>query len=219
MSGSRSSRSDAFSATEIERIRSAAVELEHYARGTHLAPRENLAARIAAAIIQEPMPAPLAVMAHAARERRITGLVAGLRDLWRVTWSGGRPVAIRLSAALVVLLVVVGLGSAGGLAAVGAWNALRPDVTTTPAPSVPQLPVVVPPLPSSLPVEPLVTSMPLETAVPMSSPSSRPTETPSPTPRPTAMPTPRPTHTPMPAPTHHPDPTHRAEPTHEPGHG
>lgn len=213
MNGSRTARGDAFTATEMERIRSAAGEVEHYARAAHLAPREDLAARIAAAIEEEPTPAPLTVMARAARERRAAGLAAGLRDLWRVTWSGGRPLAIRLSAAVVVLLLVVGVGSAGGLAAVGAWNALRPDATATPAPSVPQVPVVVPPVQPSVPAEPLVTPPPLETPAP----------TPSPTPRPTARPTTRPTHTPMhtpmPAPTHHPDATHQAEPTHAPGHG
>ena len=223
MNGSRSSRSDAFSATEIERIRSAAVELEHYARGTHLAPRAELAARIAAAIEQEPAPAPLTAMAQAARERRATGLMAGLRDLWRVTWSGGRPVAIRLSAALVVLLLVAGVGSATGLAAVGAWNVLSPDATATPAPSVPQVPVVVPPVQPSVPAEPLVTPPPVETPAPTPSTTPRPTAPPSPTPRPSAPPTTRPTHTPMhtpmPAPTHHPDATHQAEPTHAPGHG
>jgi outer membrane biosynthesis protein TonB len=162
-------------------------------------------------------------MAQAAREHRLTGLMAGLRDLWRVTWSGGRPLAIRLSAALVVLLLVAGVGSAGGLAAVGAWNALRPDATTTPAPSIPQLPVVVPPVQPSVPAEPLATPPPLEAPTPTASPTPRPTAPPSPTPRPSAHPTTRPTrtpmHTPMPAPTHHPDPTHQAEPTHEPGHG
>lgn len=197
MNGSRSSHSHAFTGTEIERIRSAAGELEHYARAAHLAPREDLAAR----------------------ERRTTGLVAGLRDLWRVTWSGGRPLAIRLSAAAVVVLLVATVGSATGLATVGAWNVLRPDATATPAPSVPQVPVVVPPVQPSVPAEPLVTPTPQQTPAPMASPTPRPTATPSPTPRPTARPTPRPTHTPMPAPTHHPDATHQAEPTHEPGHG
>lgn len=219
MNGSRSSRSDPFTATEIERIRSAAGELEHYARGTHLAPRAELAARIAAAIEQEPAPAPLTAMAQAAREHRATGLMAGLRDLWRVTWSGGRPVAIRLSAALVVLLLVAGVGSAGGLAAVGAWNALRPDATTTPAPSVPQVPVVVPPVRPSIPVEPLVSPTPLETPAPRPSPTAAPSPTPRPSARPTTRPTHTPMHTPMPAPTHHPDATHQAEPTHAPGHG
>jgi len=223
MNGSRSSRGDAFTATEIERIRSAAGELQHYARAAHPAPRQDLAARIAAAIEREPTPAPLTVMAQAAREHRAAGLVAGLRDLWRVTWSGPRPLAIRLSAALVVLLLVAAVGSAGGLAAVGAWNALRPEATTTPAPSIPQLPVVGPPVQPSVPAEPLVTPPPVETPAPAPSTTPRPTTPPSPTPRPTARPTPRPTHsprhTPMPAPTHHPDATHQAEPTHEPGHG
>jgi hypothetical protein len=217
MNGSRSSRSDAFTATEIERIRSAAGELEQYARGTHLAPSEDLAARIAAAIEQEPAPAPLTAMAQAAREHRAAGFVAGLRDLWRVTWSGGRPAAIRLSAALVVLLLVAGVGSATGLAAVGAWNVLSPNATTTPAPSVREVPVVVPPVQPSVPAEPLVTPPPVETPAPTASPTPRPTA--RPTPRPTARPTPRPTRTPMPARTHHPDATHQAEPTHWPGHG
>jgi hypothetical protein len=212
-----------------ERIRSAAAELERFALATDVAPRAGLAASILATLEAEPTPAPLTALTAATRRRRLGAMLAALRDAWRVTWSGGRPVAIRLSAAMAVLVLVVMTGSVGGLAAVGAWTALQPTPTTpTPSPSNDQAPVVVPPVqPSPSPAAPMGTAAPTPSGspAPTASPRSAPSAAPTHTPRPTMKPTPRPTAMPTHMPTHHPDPTsmpmptHHPEPSHDPGHG
>jgi hypothetical protein len=218
---------DPVAAVDAERMRSAAAELERFARATDAAPRAGLAASIMATLAFEPTPAPLTALSEATRRRRLGGMLAALRDAWRVTWSGGRPVAIRLSAAMAVLVLVVMTASVGGLTAVGAWTVLQP-APTIPAPSVDQVPVVVPPVqPSASPVTPMVTpaptpsGSPAPTASPRATPSTTAPHTPrptmKPTPRPTAMPTHKPTH--HPAPTSRPMPTHHPEPSHDPGHG
>ena len=201
-----------------ERIRSAAAELERFALATDVAPRAGLAASILATLEAEPTPAPLTALTAATRRRRLGAMLAALRDAWRVTWSGGRPVGIRLSAAMAVLVLVVTTGSVGGLAAVGAWTVLQP-APTIPAPSVDQVPVVVPPVqPSASPAAPMGTAAPTPsgspapTASPRPAPSAAPTHTPRPTMKPTLRPTAMPTH----MPTHHPDPTSMPMPTHHP---
>lgn len=221
---------DPVAPADAERMRSAAAELERFARATDVAPRAGLATSIMMTLAVEPAPAPLTALSEAARRRHLGAMLAALRDAWRVTWSGGRPVAIRLSAAMAVLVLVVTTASVGGLATVGAWTALQP-APTIPAPSVDQVPVLVPPVqPSTLaasPVAPSVTAVPTPSGSPppTASPRSSPSATPSRTPRPTMKPTARPTTRPTMRPTHHPDPTsmpmptHHPEPPHDPGHG
>lgn len=212
---------DPVAPADAERMRSAAAELERFARATDVAPRAGLAASIMGAIETEPTPAPLTALSAATRRRSAPAMVVALRDAWRVAWSGGRPVAIRLSAAMAVLVLVVTTGSVGGLAAVGAWTALQPAPTMTPSPSPDVVPVVIPPAypdpsPSAAPTRAAPSLSPAPTPKP--TPSATPPPTPRPTvkstPKPTARPTPRPTHHPeptaMPQPTHHPDPTHDA---------
>ena len=214
---------------DAERMRSAAAELERFARATDVGPRAGRAASIMAALAVEPTPAPLTALTAATRHGHLGAMLAAMRDAWRVTWSGGRPVAIRLSAAMAVLVLVVTTASVGGLAAVGAWTALQPTQTApAPPPSNDQAPVVVPPVqPSPSPVAPSVTAAPTPSGSPppTASPRSSPSATPMPTARPTMKPTARPTTRPTLKPTHHPDPTsmpvptHHPEPSHDPGHG
>ena len=212
-------RSDAFDPGELAAIRSTADELERYARTTDVAPRPIAAASILAAIAAEPTPAPLVAMAAATRARRPAGIVGALRDAWRVTWSGSRPVGIRLSSGFAVLLLLAVVGSTGGIAAAAAWNALQPGPTVPPTPT--QLPVVVPPINPSPSPEPAATAVPTDaTATPGPSPSPSPKATHGATPKPTSRPTSRPTPRPTPRPTHQwwsPMPSHHPEPTHHGG--
>ena len=221
---------DPVAPADAERMRSAAAELERFARATDVAPRAGLAGSIMSMVAVEPTPAPLTALSEATRRRRLGAMLAALRDAWRVTWSGGRPVAIRLSAAMAVLVLVVMTASVGGLAAVGAWTVLQP-APTIPAPSVDHVPVVLPPVqPSVLPASsgaPSVTAAPAPSGspAPTASPRPAPLASPTHTPRPTMKPTPRPTAMPTHMPTRHPDPTsmpmptHHPEPSHDPGHG
>jgi hypothetical protein len=181
--------------------------LARYAQGTASTPDAGLSDRVMAAIAAEPAPAPIVAVAAAARAHRWNAVLAGLRDLWPVAWSGGRPWVIRTSAAAIVLAGLIGASSVGGLAAVGAWNALSQQ-------RVPVVAPIVSPSPAPSPV-------PSSTSTPLPSPSANPTS------RPTQRPTTRPAEhsaTPTPhrtsAPTHHPDPTHAPTPTHhaEPTH-
>ena len=214
---------DEVAPADARQIRTAAAELERFARATDFAPRAGLSAQIMASLAAEPTPAPLTALSDATRRRRLAAMLAALRDTWRVTFTGGRPVAIRLSAAMVVVVLLATVGSAGGLAAVGAWSVLNPPATSpAPSPSVDQPPVVVPPAQPSLSV-----TMPPATMGPEPSMSPAPTQSQRPTSSATPMPTTRPTTKPMPAPmpTHHPEPTampmptHHPEPTHGAGHG
>ena len=222
-------------------MRSAAAELEGFARATDIAARPGVSARIMASIAAEPTPAPLTALSDATRRRRLAAMVAALRDTWRVAWTGGRPAAIRLSAATAVVLLLAAVGSAGGLAAVGAWNALNPpDARPAPSPSVNQLPVIVPPVqsspsvimpPSTMRPEPSMSPAPMESQRPTPSTtpmqSQRPMPMPTHHPKPTSMPMPthHPKPTSMPMATHHPEPTsmpmatHHPEPAHGAGHG
>ena len=73
-------------------------------------------------------------------------MAAALADSWRVAFSGGRPFAVRAQAAAFVLIVVVALGSLGGIAAVGAARLLEPapSQVASPPPSVPVAPSTQP---------------------------------------------------------------------------
>jgi hypothetical protein len=216
---------DPVAPADAERMRSAAAELERFARATDVAPRAGLAGSIMSMVAVEPTPAPLTALSAATRRRRLGAMLAALRDAWRVTWSGGRPIAIRVSAAMAVLVLVITTGSVGGLAAMGAWTAVQPAPTTpAPSPSVDQVPVVVPPMqPSASPAAPAGTAAPTPSGspAPTSSPGPAPSAAPTHTTRPTMKPTPRPTARPTVKPTHHPDPTSMPMPTHhpEPSHG
>ena len=196
---------------ERDRIRSAAESLERYADRTTPGPRPGLALDIMAAIADEPMPAPLTAMTAAARGGRPSGVLAGLRDAWRVATSGGRPAGIRFSAALAVLLAVAVVGGGFGAIGAAAWNAWFVPAPTPPVvlPSPPQAterPAATPTgSPAPLPT-PAVTPSPSPEPTVRHTPRPTPKATPRSTPKPTPRRTPRPTWTP--STTHHPEPTH-----------
>lgn len=201
--------------------------LARYAHATAIAPDVGLQDRVMSAIGAEPSPAPIVAAAAATRAHRWAAAIAALRDLWPVAWGGGRPWAVRMSAAAIVLAVAVGAGSVGGLAAAGAWNLLNQHRTPIVAPIASPSPAPSPalsaePAPSSSPsfsAEPTRTPQPSPSAVPTRRPAPSPTHRPEPTPAPTHR---QPAHTP--SPTHHPEPPHIPSPTLHPepaggGHG
>jgi hypothetical protein len=126
-----------------------ARDLEAFARSETVTPSVDFEDRVMAAITAEPPPRALA-------SGGLPGLVAVVRDAWRLTWSGGRPLAVRAQALAFVLLAAVALGSLGTLAAVGIGRLLFPE---TP---------------------PIVTPAPLPTPSPSIGPSADPTISPSP---------------------------------------
>lgn len=163
-------------------------ELDAFAAGERVEPTADFATRVMGAIAMEPAPRPMAVVGDALRRGRLAALFVGLRDAWRVAFSGGRPVAARAQALAIVLVVVIGLGSLGGLTAIGVGALLnRSDSGPTPSPIVP--------LPSPSP-----------TVVPSPTPRL------SPSPSPSATPSPTPSRTPRATPTNAAEPTDTAEP-------
>ncbi len=61
-----------------------------------------------------------------------------VRDAWRMTWSGGRPLAVRAQAFALVLVAALAVGSVGSLGVVGVARLLTP---ATPPPTVAPAPV------------------------------------------------------------------------------
>lgn len=166
-------------------------QLDAFAAADRIEPRADFTARVMTAIAAEPAPQPAAVAGDALRRGRPLALVAALGDAWRVTFSGGRPVAMRAQALAFVLVAAIAIGSIGGLIGVGASGLFnRSDSGPTPEPS----PVMPSPLPSPSPTV---------------SPSISPSPTPSPTPTPT--PTPTPSRTPTDEPTETAEPTETEE--------
>ncbi len=117
-----------------------ARDLEAFARAETVGLSVDFEDRVMVAIAAEPPPRAVAAGG-------VLGLFILVRDAWRLTWSGDRPLAVRAQALAFVLLAAVAFGSLGSLAAVGVGALLEPDA---PAPSV--LPAPSPsPSPSALP--------------------------------------------------------------------
>ncbi len=196
----------------------AARELEWLAATDDIGPSEGFEDRVMAAIAAEPTPRPVAAVIGAARRGRPAGVLAALGDLWRVAWSGGRPLAVRAPAvALVLVLLVgsVGLGSLGAAAALGLLDRRTPEPAVSPAPSPgPSTgPTLAPTKAQSPSPEPSESAEPSESPEGSESPepsdSAEAAETPEPastpgaseaptTPRPTTHPTQEPTDAPGP---------------------
>jgi hypothetical protein len=138
-------------------------------------PTGGFSDRVMEAIASEPTPQPTRVFGLALRSRRIGGAVAAVGDAWRVTFGGGRPLAVRGQALALVLVVAAALVGLGGGAAVGAARLLTADVapSPSPAPSVPPSPA--PSIAPSPSVEPSPTPTP--TPTPSPSPEASPTDT------------------------------------------
>ena len=143
-----------------------ARDLEAFARSESVVPSVEFEERVMAAIALEPPP-------RAVSTGGIAGLVTVVRDAWRMTWSGGRPLAVRAQALAIVLLAAVAFGSVGSVALVGAGRLLsqNPAPVVTPSPS---------PTPSPTPI-PSMSPPPSPTPSASPSPTSEPTETPEPT--------------------------------------
>jgi hypothetical protein len=176
--------------------------------------------RIMAAVASEAPPVPIG------RGWSVVGILATIRDAWRIAWGTGRPLAIRVQALALVLLAAIAIGSVGTLAAVGAarlFGGPPPAIDTTPTPTARPSPSATPsalPSPSPSP-EPTLSPSPSVTSEP--SPSATPSETADATATAEATETAeaedtaRPTDTPRPTdtqrPTDTPDPDGTAEPT------
>lgn len=166
-------------------------ELDALAADATIGPSDDFATRVMAAVAQEPAPRPIAAVGRALRGGRPLGILAGLRDAWRVATTGGRPTLIRAQAFAFVLVVLVAVGSVGGLAGAAALRLFDPSV----APSPPQLTTP--------------------------SPSPAPSVSPSPSPAPSVSPSPSPSETvePSPGETVEPSETHAPSPTGTDDHG
>jgi hypothetical protein len=170
--------------------------------------------RVMTAVATEAPPVPLG------RGWSVAGIVATLRDAWRITWGTGRPLAVRAQALALVLLAAIAVGSVGTLAVVGAARLFAgppPAVDPAPVPSTgpsPSAPPSVPPSPGpsagpTLSPSPPASVDPSPSATP--SVTAEATETAEPTETADPDDTPGPTDTERPTDT--PDPDDTAEPT------
>ena len=190
-----------------------ARELEWLAAADDIGPAEGFEDRVMAAIAREPAPRPLAAATRAARRGRPLAILASLGDLWRVAWSGGRPLAVRAPAMAIVVLLLAGAVGLGGLGTAAALGLLGPREPAAPTPAP-----IVTPSPSPLPA---ATPSPPATASPTASPSRSPGSTATPSPSPISSPgeSSEPAETPeaeSPRPTETPEPTRTPRPTETP---
>lgn len=189
-----------------------ARDLEWLAAGSDVRPSAGFTDRVMATLADEPLPAPAIAVGSAVREGRLAAVAAAFGDFWRVAWSGKRPLAVRIQAIAIVLVVAVGVAAAGGGAILGAWNALNPLGPPVGASASPDETTSTSPEPSPEPTEqpsgsPETTPTNEPTTVPSATPSPRATQeagggssaTPKPTPKPTPTPEPTSTHTPEPS--------------------
>ena len=222
-------------AGERAELLATARALEWLAATDDIGPSEAFEDRVMAVIAAEPAPRPVAAAIGAARRGRPAGVLAALRDLWRVAWSGGRPLAVRAPAMVLVLVLLagsIGLGSLGAAAALGLLDRVTPEPAVSPAPSLgPSAGPTPAPTewPSVSPASSPEPSEPAEPAEPSGSPevsqspepsdSAEAAETPEPTGGPAgteAAKTPRPTVRPSPEPTETPGPNETGEPGESP---
>jgi hypothetical protein len=151
-----------------------ARDLEAFAASESVTPSVDFEDRVMAALANEPPP-------RAVSAGGLVGLVTLVRDAWRLTWSGGRPLAVRAQALAFVLLAAVALGSLGTVGVVGVGKLLSP---ATPPPTVAPAPSLTP-SPSATPTpSPSLTPTPSATPTPTASPTPgtvEPTETAEPT--------------------------------------
>lgn len=164
---------DGGDAAELSGLLRTARDLEAFAASEHSMPSADFEDRVMAAIAAEPPP----------RAMLAGGFITGIRNAWRLAWSGGRPMAVRAQAFALLLVVAVAVGSVGSLAAVGVARLLSPEIpppsllpnpspspspslpSPSPSPSIPATPSPSPSLPSASP-SPSDTAEPTETAEP-----------------------------------------------------
>ncbi len=204
--------------------------LEWVAEDDDVIPHTGFSDRVMAALATEPAPRPVVAAIGAARARRPLAALAALRDLWRVAWTGGRPLAVRAPAMVLVSLMLLGSIAVGALGAGATLSVLGlhgddSSPITSPAPSLNASPLVVASPTDELSESPSELSEP-PSDEPSVSPdhSASPSPSPAPSteqgagaPAPAPRDTPRPTRTPdrtqAPEPTQTPDPTQTPEST------
>ncbi len=198
-------RPDELSATEgagqqAEMLR-AARELEWLASTDDVAPTTGFEDRVMAAVAAEPTPRPVLAAVSAARRGAISGVLAAVADIWRVAWTGGRPLGARLPAMAIVLVMLAGTVGAGALG-VGTLAhlvdgppetpSLAPVASPSPSPTASPSPTLSPsPSPSA---SPAAGESPDESETHGAERTEEPTRPATESPRPTR--TPRPTETP-----------------------
>lgn len=125
--------------TELGDALAVARDLESNLAAGDVHPSATFVDRVMGAVALEPLPQPAIAAGTALRGGRLGAMAAALADSWRVAFSGGRPFAVRAQAAAFVLVVVLAMGSLGGIAAVGAVRLLQPapSQVASPRPSVP----------------------------------------------------------------------------------
>ncbi len=124
--------------------------------------------RVMGAVAAEPLPAPVIAAGSALRRGAALGLLASIRNSFRVAFGGGFPVAARAQA-LALVLLVTGVLAGSGLATAGAVGLLDDRGSPSPAPTV------AAPSPSEQP-----TATPMPTDTPDATPEDRsPSATPS----------------------------------------
>jgi hypothetical protein len=162
---------------EAAELLATARDLETFAASQSVAPTAGFEDRVMVAIADEPPPKPVLAGGF------LGGIVATVRDSWRILWSGDRPLAIRAQALAIVLVAALAVGAVGTAATVGALTWLQGNVTDSPEPS-PSLPI-----PSVVPTPSVVPSPP-------PSPTLTPSPPPSPSPSPSPSETTEPSETP-----------------------
>lgn len=202
-------------APEIAGSLRAGRRLESFAAAERVDRSADFTSRVMGAIATEPRPQPAVAIGDAARQGRLAGVVAGVVDAWRVAFSGGRPLAVRVQALAIVLVSIVALGSLGGAAAVGAINLLTPDDGVVP--TIPSLSPTPTPTPTSSLSSPSPSPTPSATSSP--TPTLTPSAIPTPTRTPRRTPTAEPTETPEPTGTEEADETKTPRPSDHGGPG
>jgi len=220
--GERWSQPDRFRPDELDgdatageqaRVMATARELEWLAVADDITPSAGFADRVMAAVVAEPTPRPVVAAASAARRGAILGVFAAFGDLWRIAWTGGRPLAVRGPAMAIVVVVLAATLGAGALG-VGALSGLldRQGETVPPTQVASPSLIVASPSPSPSP-----SSSPEPSAIPEESGSPEASETPdadasrTATPKPAATPPPT-----APPPTDTPRPTDPPKPSETP---
>jgi hypothetical protein len=172
-------------AADVARALAMGRELDAFVARDATAPSADFADRVMAAIAAEPTPRPVAAAGRALGQGGFVALLASFRDLWRVAFSGGRPLAVRAQALAFVAVVLIAFGSLGGAAVVGALGLLSEAPGPTPSETVAPSPSVAPSESPSVAPSPSPTS----SAGPSASPSESPTGSVTASPSDTAVPT------------------------------
>ena len=126
-------------------------------------PSDGFVSAVMAAIASEPLPAPGVALRQAVLAKRAGEVLRALADVWRIAWTGGRPLSVRLQGLAFVLVVATLVAAVGGTVLVGAASWL----SQLAPPSTPHI------------TEPAVAPAPSPSATPNGATEARPTATPA----------------------------------------